>query len=62
MLFPISANPGVDVAAELDEICNELASGAEVNVRTTVVTGPADPPLVTVITEGLSVSGWVAVD
>jgi hypothetical protein len=62
VLFPISANPGVGVAAELDEICNELASGAEVNVRTTVVTGWADPPLVTVITEGLGVCGWAAVD
>ena len=62
VLFPVSDNPGVDDEAELDEVCKELASGAEVNVRTTVVTGCRGPPLVTVTTEGLGVCDWAAVD
>jgi hypothetical protein len=51
VLFPVSANPGVDDEAELDTICDELTSGPEVNVRTTVVTDCEDPALVTVTTE-----------
>ena len=61
MLFPVSANPGVDDEAELDTVCDELVSGVEVNVCTTVVTGCDDPPPVTVTTEGLGVCDWTPV-
>lgn len=61
MLFPVSANPGVDDEAELDTVCDELVSGGEVNVRTTVVTDCEDPALVIVITEVSGICDWVVV-
>ena len=39
VLFPVSANPGVDVDDEADEGWDVFASAAEVNVFTTVVAG-----------------------
>jgi hypothetical protein len=61
VLFPVSANPGVNVEDEVVEVCDVLASGAEVKVLTTVVTGCGDPLLVTVMTEGLGVCDWAIV-
>jgi hypothetical protein len=60
VLFPILTNAGVD-EAELDPVCDEISSGVEVNVCTTVVIDCADPPLVTVTTEGLGVCDWTTV-